>query len=212
MTIWGYQKLGKRILDVSVATFALIVLSPVLLVVALVTLVAHGRPVLFRQRRPGRNGEPFTIYKFRSMRNSADADGRPLPDEKRLTRVGAWLRATSLDELPELLNVVRGDMSLVGPRPMLMHYLPLYTPEEYRRHEVKPGITGLAQVRGRNGISYTEKFAYDVEYVDKLSFALDLRILAATAREVILRRGINPDGYTTTAEYWGPPPQDAGES
>ena len=201
---WTYRNLGKRLFDTVVSACALVVLSPVLGVVALVTLIAHGRPVLFAQERPGRDGRPFTIYKFRSMLDPLAPDGSVVPDEERVTRLGAFLRASSLDELPELFNVLRGDMSLVGPRPMLMHYLPLYTPTEYRRHEVLPGITGLAQVRGRNDISYQEKFAHDVEYVDRLSFALDLRILGLTALEVLRRRGINPDGMTTTPEYWGP--------
>ena len=175
-----YRRIGKRILDLIAVTTALIILSPVLAFLALLVRARLGPPILFRQQRPGLYGRPFTLYKFRSMTDARDEQGNLLPDGERLTRFGKWLRSTSLDELPELFNVLKGHMSLVGPRPLLMEYLPLYTPEQARRHEVKPGITGWAQVNGRNAISWEEKFKLDVWYVDHVSFWLDLKILALT--------------------------------
>ena len=165
----------KRGLDIAVALVALIALAPILVLTALIVRTSLGSPVMFRQQRPGRNGKLFTILKFRTMTNRREAEGPSSPDEQRLTPVGRFLRATSLDELPELFNVLRGDMSLVGPRPLLMQYLGRYTPEEARRHEVRPGVTGLAQVSGRNALSWKRKFELDVEYVNRSSLALDLR-------------------------------------
>ena len=170
----------KRAFDVVVAAAALVILAVPMLAVAIAVRVCLGRPVLFTQLRPGRHGIPFRLIKFRTMREAVDAEGRALPDEERLTRLGQFLRAASLDELPELWNVLRGDMSLVGPRPLLMEYLPLYTPEQARRHGVRPGITGWAQVNGRNSLSWEEKFELDVWYVDHASFWLDLKIIALT--------------------------------
>jgi len=157
--------------------------------------------VLFRQSRPGLGGEPFQILKFRTMTDQTDADGAPLPDEQRLTAFGQWLRSTSLDELPELWNVVRGDMSLVGPRPLLMKYLPLYTPQQARRHEVRPGVTGWAQVNGRNSPDWGDKLGMDTWYVDNLSFGLDMRIMVKTMTTVFARDGINAEGFATASEF-----------
>ncbi|TDC85171.1 sugar transferase [Micromonospora sp. KC606] len=193
----------KRLFDVVVASLALVLLSPLLAAVALLVLVAFGRPVLFRHTRPGLHGELFELVKFRTMHHVDPSRGR-VTDADRLTPVGRWLRATSLDELPELWNVLRGEMSLVGPRPHLVRYLDLYTNEQARRHGVRPGITGLAQVRGRNTLSWEDKFAYDVEYVDSRSFALDLRILAETVRVVLRREGITAPGSATWHEWQGP--------
>jgi sugar transferase EpsL len=194
----------KRAIDLVVAGVALLVLSPVLLAVALAVRLTMGRPVLFRQVRPGRHGIPFVIYKFRTMR--PPRLGRELDDEAdRLTSIGRFLRSTSLDELPELLNVIRGDMSLVGPRPLLVQYLPLYSPEQARRHHVRPGVTGLAQVRGRNELDWDRRFELDVYYVDHGSLWLDLKILAATLRPVLGRRGISAEGHTTAPLFVGSP-------
>lgn len=192
----------KRCLDVAVAGVGLVVSLPLQVGVAAVVRTKLGSPVLFKQQRPGLHGEPFTLLKFRTMR---EPDATHVTDEERLGRVGKILRATSLDELPSLINVLRGDMSLVGPRPLLMSYLPLYSPEQARRHEVRPGITGLAQVSGRNAISWEEKFARDVEYVDSRSLALDLRILAATLAKVIKRDGISAQGSATMPAFEGTP-------
>jgi lipopolysaccharide/colanic/teichoic acid biosynthesis glycosyltransferase len=195
----------KRAFDIVASAAALILLSPLLLVVAAAVRVALGKPVLFRQLRPGLGGRPFRLAKFRTMLDSADSAGRPLDDAQRLTRFGRFLRSTSLDELPELWNVLRGDMSLVGPRPLLMHYLDHYTPQQARRHEVRPGLTGWTQVNGRNALGWPDKLALDVWYVDHRSFALDLKILLKTVGQVVLRRGINAPG-TATATYFAPPP------
>ena len=193
----------KRLLDLVVAAAGLILLSPLLAVLALLVRTRLGRPVLFTQERPGLGGRPFRICKFRTMRDARDASGAPLPDAHRLTPLGSFLRSTSLDELPELFNVLRGDMSLVGPRPLLLEYLPLYTPEQARRHEVRPGITGWAQVNGRNAISWEEKFALDVWYVDNRSLLLDLRVLALTAAKVLAREGISQEGRATMERFTG---------
>ena len=193
----------KRLFDVVVAAIGLVLLSPLMAAVGLLVRARLGPPVLFAQERPGLGGRPFRIWKFRTMREATDASGAPLPDERRLTPLGRFLRGTSLDELPELLNVLRGDMSLVGPRPLLMEYLPLYTPEQARRHEVRPGITGWAQVNGRNAISWEEKFALDVWYVDNRSLLLDLRILALTAAKVLAREGIGQEGRATMERFTG---------
>lgn len=193
----------KRAFDLLLTVPALVVLAPVILVVALLVRARLGSPVLFRQPRPGLGGMPFTMIKFRTMRDAFDTHGRLLPDAERLTDFGRFLRATSLDELPGLWNVVRGDMSLVGPRPLLMAYLPLYSPEQARRHDVRPGITGWAQVNGRNAISWPEKFALDVWYVDNRSLWLDIRILALTVRKVFRREGISAAGDATMPAFTG---------
>jgi lipopolysaccharide/colanic/teichoic acid biosynthesis glycosyltransferase len=179
---------------------------PVFAAVALAVRVSLGSPVLFRQKRPGLNGEPFTLLKFRSMRDARDMAGRSLPDSARMTALGRVLRRTSLDELPELVNVLRGEMSLVGPRPLLMEYLPLYTPRQARRHEVRPGLTGLAQVRGRNALSWEERFELDLWYVEHRSLGLDLMILGQTAWKVIAGEGINQPGHETAEEFRGSRP------
>lgn len=194
---------AKRVFDVTLATLLLIILSPLYVLVALVVLVDLGRPVLFRQRRPGLHGVPFTIYKFRTMREGYDREGRSLPDEQRLTAAGRFLRSTSLDELPELFNVLKGEMSLVGPRPLLMEYLDLYTPEQARRHEVRPGITGWAQIHGRNALSWEEEFELDVWYVDHASLGLDLKILFMTIGYVLRREGISQPGHATRQRFTG---------
>lgn len=190
----------KRALDASVAAVGLVATAPLQAVVALAVLAKHGRPVLFRQPRPGKGGRVFELVKFRTM---LLPDAQRVSDADRLTPLGRFLRSTSLDELPTLWNVLKGDMSLVGPRPLLVQYLERYSPEQARRHEVRPGVTGLAQVRGRNGLDWDEKLALDVEYVDHRSFALDLRILWETVAVVLLRRGISADGHVTMAEFQG---------
>lgn len=193
----------KRLMDIVVSALALVLLSPVLLVVALAVAARLGRPVLFSQARPGRGGQPFTMYKFRTMLNAVGPDGQPLPDAARLTGLGRFLRAASLDELPELWNVLKGEMSLVGPRPLLIAYLPLYTPEQARRHDVRPGITGWAQVNGRNALTWEEKFRLDVWYVDHQSLALDMKILLMTVLKVFRREGISSDGHATMPPFTG---------
>jgi lipopolysaccharide/colanic/teichoic acid biosynthesis glycosyltransferase len=197
----SYDRL-KRVLDAVFAALAALILSPVLLLVAAVVALTLGRPVLFRQARPGRHGRPFTLVKFRTMRAVDPARGL-VTDADRLGSVGRALRATSLDELPTLWNVLRGEMSVVGPRPLLMHYLDRYTPEQARRHDVRPGITGLAQARGRNALSWEDKFALDVEYVERRSLGLDLRVLAETVRTVVRRDGIAAEGHATMREFLG---------
>ncbi|RKN45541.1 sugar transferase [Micromonospora endolithica] len=184
------------------ASLLAILLAPVAAVVAVLVALRLGRPVLFRQARPGRHGRPFVMIKFRTMHTEESASG-PAGDRHRLTRFGLWLRSTSLDELPSLWNVIRGEMSLVGPRPLLLGYLGRYTPEQARRHEVRPGITGLAQVNGRNALDWEERFSYDTWYVDNRSLRLDLRILLATARTVVARRGIAAPGTPTAHEFHG---------
>ncbi|HID61593.1 MAG TPA: sugar transferase [Anaerolineae bacterium] len=198
-----YQRFGKRVLDIVLATAALALLSPVALLVALAVRLTMGPPVIFRQVRPGLRGRPFVMYKFRTMLDLHDEKGNPLPDEKRLTELGKSLRRWSLDEIPELWNVLKGDMSLVGPRPLLVKYLPLYTPEQARRHEVKPGVTGWAQVNGRNAISWEQKFALDVWYVDNQSLWLDLKIIALTVWKILKREGISQPGQATMEEFRG---------
>ena len=197
----GWRLALKRALDVTVASVGLLLASPLMLAAAVCILLSMGRPVIFRQQRPGRNKVPFILLKFRTMRNERDTSGRQLPDGERLTLVGRILRASSLDELPQLWNVLRGDLSLVGPRPLLMQYLDRYTPEQMRRHEVLPGITGWAQVNGRNALSWPEKFRLDMWYVDHWSLALDLRTLAKTLWQVITRRGISQHGHATMPEF-----------
>jgi sugar transferase EpsL len=194
---------GKRALDVTVSLLLLVLLSPVLLLVALVILAAMGPPVFFTQERPGLHGRPFRLIKFRSMSDRRGPDGSPLPDDERLGRMGRALRSSSLDELPELLNVLRGDMSLVGPRPLLMEYLPLYSADQHRRHHVRPGLTGLAQIGGRNALAWDQKFDLDLRYVDQWSMALDLKILAATIWKVLSRHGISHADHVTTPKFQG---------
>ncbi|MDX2377630.1 sugar transferase [Microbacterium sp. LRZ72] len=191
---------AKRLFDVFASAAALVALTPVILFVAALVAINLGCPVIFRQGRPGLRGRVFTLYKFRSMRNPDAAKGL-VSDEQRLTRFGRMLRSTSLDELPTLWNVLKGDMSLVGPRPLLVEYLERYSPEQARRHEVRPGVTGLAQVSGRNSLSWEEKFRIDVEYVDARNATLDTQILWRTARAVVLRRGISHDGHATMAKF-----------
>jgi lipopolysaccharide/colanic/teichoic acid biosynthesis glycosyltransferase len=193
----------KRLIDIAVAGTALIVLSPVMAVVAWAVRRTMGSPVLFRQVRPGYLGRPFRMHKFRTMRDAHRPDGQPLPDAERLTAFGKFLRSTSLDELPELWNVLKGDMSLVGPRPLLPEYLPLYTPEQARRHDVKPGVTGWAQVNGRNAIGWEEKLALDVWYVDHRGLLLDLKILFLTFKKVFLREGVDQPGGVTMERFRG---------
>ncbi len=194
---------GKRLFDLAVAGSALVLLSPVLLIVSAAVLIALGRPVIFGQLRPGLGGKPFRLLKFRTMTNARDDSGRPLADESRLTGFGRFLRSTSLDELPELWNVVRGDMSLVGPRPLLVQYLERYSPEQARRHEVRPGLTGWAQVNGRNSLGWPERLTMDVWYVDHRTFWLDLKILVLTVKAVFSRDGINSEGSATMHEFMG---------
>lgn len=201
----------KRLFDVCAAALALLVFSPVLAAVAWQINRKMGSPVLFRQIRPGINGKPFEMIKFRTMKDAVDAQGNPLPDSERLTPFGQFLRSSSLDELPELWNVLKGDMSLVGPRPLLMEYLPLYTPEQYRRHEVRPGVTGWAQINGRNALSWEEKFRLDVWYVDNRSLWLDIKILFLTVKKVVVRDGISADGEATMPRFTGSV-QQSGES
>lgn len=193
----------KRAFDIMVAMPGLIVAAPLLCIVAVLVLWQFGSPVLFTQVRPGLGGRPFRMFKFRTMTDERGPGGELLPDELRLTRFGKFLRSTSLDELPELFNVLRGDMSLVGPRPLLMEYLPRYTAEQARRHEVRPGITGWAQVNGRNAVTWEDRFAMDVWYVDHRSLALDLRILWYTVRSVIRREGVSASGHATMPKFTG---------
>lgn len=195
--------LRKRCFDLALTIPALLLLAPVMGVVALLVRRRLGAPVLFRQERPGLRGAPFQILKFRTLTDARDEHGEWLPDEQRTTPFGQWLRRTSLDELPELLNVLKGEMSLVGPRPLLMRYLPRYTPEQMRRHDVPPGITGLAQVNGRNNLSWEEKFRLDVQYVDQHSCALDVKILFATVRAVFIAEGVSAPEHFSSPEFMG---------
>lgn len=198
-----YERYLKRLLDVVLSGLALVVLSPVLLVTAVLVRKKLGSPVLFCQERPGKNEEIFRLHKFRTMTDARDAEGNPLPDKVRLTRFGRLLRSTSLDELPELWDIFRGKMSIVGPRPLLVKYLPLYNAAQRRRHEIRPGLTGWAQVHGRNLASWEEKFRYDVEYVDRISFLLDVEILFRTVLCVLTREGISAEGSATMEEFVG---------
>ena len=193
----------KRLFDFFAALFALVLLSPILIWVALKVRSRLGAPVIFRQRRPGLNGEPFEMIKFRTMLEAYDEHGKPLPNEQRMTPFGKWLRATSLDELPELWNVLKGNMSLVGPRPLRMEYLPLYNAHQARRHELRPGITGWAQINGRNSLSWEQKFDLDVWYVDNQSFLLDLKILFLTVKKVVVKEGINASEEVTMKPFTG---------
>jgi sugar transferase EpsL len=211
-----YSQHVKRLLDLIVASLAIVVLSPVLILLAALVRIFLGSPVIFRQRRPGLSGKPFTIYKFRTMTDSRNSEGKLLPNEQRVTELGRFLRSTSLDELPELFNVLKGDMSLVGPRPLRMRYLDRYTPEQARRHDVKPGMNGWAQIHGRNAITWEEKFELDGWYVDRilvkgsvegiLGLLLDLKILWLTLIQVLKREGINAEGHITMPEFIGSQP------
>jgi sugar transferase EpsL len=193
----------KRAFDILISTGLLILLAPVMALVAVIVMVQMGRPILFRQERPGLYGKPFVMIKFRTMRNDVDEKGVSLSDAERLTGFGKYLRASSLDELPELINVLKGDMSLVGPRPLLMEYLPLYSPEQARRHEVRPGITGWAQVNGRNALTWDEKLRLDVWYVDNSNLVMDAKILVRTLLAVARRQGISNDGHATMPPFRG---------
>ena len=198
-----YERFVKRGLDAFLATGALIVLSPVLLVTAILVRIKLGSPVLFTQERPGRDGKIFKLYKFRTMTDARDEKGELLPDDQRLPAFGQKLRSTSLDELPELINMIKGDMAVVGPRPLLVRYLPRYNAHQARRHEVRPGFTGLAQVHGRNAISWEEKFDWDVKYVDNITFKGDYKIIIDTVKTVLKREGINSDTSATMEEFMG---------
>ena len=207
-----YATVGKRILDIAIAIPALVLVLPLLAVIALLILIKSGSPVFFLQKRPGFQGRPFTLVKFRTMTNDRAAGGEMRPDAERLDSLGRFLRAASLDELPELINVILGSMSLVGPRPLLMQYLDRYTPEQLRRHDVRPGITGWAQVNGRNAITWEERLAQDVWYVDNQTFMLDLSIMAKTFGKVLSREGINQPGQATMEEFVGHTGTSKGQS
>lgn len=198
-----YKYFIKRCLDILLSLCGIIVLSPVLLVLAALVRLKLGSPVLFKQERPGKDEKIFTLCKFRTMTDARDEKGELLPDEVRLTKFGKLLRAASLDELPELFNILKGDMSVIGPRPLLVRYLPRYNAFQRRRHEVRPGLTGLAQINGRNALTWEEKFAYDVRYVENLTFAMDLRIFAGTIRAVLRREGISSETSATMEEFMG---------
>lgn len=198
-----YRCFFKRLIDFILSACAIIVLGIPLLIVALLIKVKLGSPVLFKQRRPGKNGEIFEIYKFRTMTDERDANGNLLPDNERLTDFGKLLRSTSIDELPEILNIVKGDMAIIGPRPLLEEYLPLYNEEQAHRHDVRPGLTGWAQINGRNTISWEDKFKYDVEYVRNISFMFDLKIFFLTIKKVFVREGINASAEVTMDKFRG---------
>ena len=198
-----YKRFVKRCLDFLLSLAALIILSPVLLLVAILVRCKLGSPILFKQERPGLHEKIFCMYKFRTMTDAKDADGNLLPDEVRLTKFGNLLRSTSLDELPELFNILKGDMAIVGPRPLLVQYLPRYNERQRRRHDVRPGFTGLAQVNGRNSISWQEKFEWDVKYVENVSFLMDLRIIVKTVKVVLKRDGISSETSATMEEFRG---------
>lgn len=193
----------KRLIDILSSAFLLVVLAPLIIVTAIVVWSTLGRPVLFRQIRPGLHGRPFRLYKFRTMTDARAPDGEPLPDEQRLTRAGKFLRRASLDELPQLINVLKGDMSLVGPRPLLMEYLPLYSPRQAKRHDVRPGITGWAQVKGRNALTWEERLELDAWYVEHASLALDLKILLLTVRQAMSGHGVSAEGHATMPKFTG---------
>lgn len=199
-----YQKIFKRLIDIIFALIVLVVLSPLLLIVALWLCFANeGAGVIFKQQRPGKGGKIFNLYKFKSMNDRRGSDGNLLPDEQRLTRAGRFVRSTSLDELPQLINVLKGDMSLIGPRPLLVQYLPLYSPRQMRRHEVRPGISGWAQCHGRNALSWGEKFEYDVWYVDHCTFLTDVKVVLSTLRSLVIREGISSATSATMEPFTG---------
>lgn len=196
-----YAKYIKRILDFVLSLLALIVLSPIMLVIYILVIIKLGRPAIFKQQRPGKDEKIFTLYKFRTMTDEKDSEGNLLPDEVRLTKFGKFLRSTSLDELPELINIIKGDMAIVGPRPLLVEYLDYYTEEEKHRHDVRPGLTGLAQVNGRNSITWEEKFKQDIEYINDLKFINDLKIILKTVAKVLKKEGISQQGEATMERF-----------
>lgn len=198
-----YEKYFKRLLDIILSLTAIILLFPIILIVTILVYLKLGSPVLFSQKRPGKNEKIFRMYKFRTMTDEKDEEGELLPDSVRLTAFGKWLRSTSLDELPELFNILKGDMSIVGPRPLLVKYLPLYSAEQAKRHETRPGLTGYAQANGRNSLSWEEKFNMDVEYVKNITFLGDIRIILQTVRSVIKRSGISSEESVTMEEFKG---------
>lgn len=198
-----YKRYMKRCLDILLSLCGIIVLSPVLIILAVLVRLKLGSPILFKQERPGKDEKIFTLCKFRTMTDARDEKGELLPDEVRLTKFGKFLRAASLDELPELFNILKGDMSVIGPRPLLVRYLPRYNAFQRRRHEVRPGLTGLAQINGRNALTWEEKFAYDIRYVENLTFAMDVRIFVGTIRAVLKREGISSETSATMEEFMG---------
>ncbi len=198
-----YRKYIKRILDFTLSLIALIVLSPILLITATLVKIKLGSPIIFKQQRPGKNEKIFTLYKFRTMTDKKDEEGNLLPDEQRLTKFGKILRSTSIDELPELINILKGDMAIVGPRPLLVEYLELYNEEQRHRHDVRPGLTGLAQISGRNSISWEEKFKEDIEYVENISLLRDIKIILKTIAKVLKREGISQEGKETIEKFKG---------
>lgn len=198
-----YAKCIKRVLDFFLSLMALVLLMPLMLVIGLVVRIKLGKPIIFKQKRPGKNEKIFTLYKFRTMTDKKDENGELLPDEQRLTKFGKWLRSTSLDELPELINILKGDMAIVGPRPLLIEYLPLYNEKQKHRHDVRPGLTGLAQINGRNTIEWEEKFEEDVKYIKNITFIQDMKIIFKTFTKVLKRDGINQEGNATMKKFEG---------
>lgn len=198
-----YKKYFKRLLDIVLSGLALIILSPAMLIIAFLVRINLGSPVIFRQKRPGKDEKIFVMYKFRSMTDAKDKTGKLLSDDERLTKFGKWLRSTSLDELPELWNIFKGDMSIVGPRPLLVQYLSLYNDEQKKRHTVRPGLTGMSQINGRNAISWEEKFDYDIKYINKITFVADMKIIFKTIKNVLERNGISQEGKATTDYFKG---------
>ena len=198
-----YKKYIKRIIDIILSLLALIILSPLIIIIGISVRIKIGKPIIFKQKRPGKNEKIFILYKFRTMTEEKDEYGNLLPDEKRLTEFGKFLRSTSLDELPELFNILKGDMSIVGPRPLLVEYLPLYNEQQKHRHDVRPGLTGLAQINGRNSITWNKKFNEDIEYVNNITFMLDVKIVFKTIAKVIKKEGINQDENTTMKKFAG---------
>lgn len=197
-----YRKYIKRLLDIILSMLGIIITFPIFLVVGIFVIIFLGRPAIFRQKRPGKDGKIFTLYKFRTMTNKKDKQGNLLPDEQRLTKFGKFLRKTSLDEIPEFFNILKGDMSFIGPRPLLVEYLDYYTEEEMHRHDVRPGLTGLAQVNGRNLLSWEEKFQKDLEYVNNITFINDVKIIFKTVKTVLVREGINQTGNATMKPFY----------
>lgn len=198
-----YAKCIKRILDFFLSLMALVLLMPLMLVIGLLVRIKLGKPIIFKQKRPGKNEKIFTLYKFRTMTDKKDENGELLPDEQRLTKFGKWLRSTSLDELPELINILKGDMAIVGPRPLLIEYLPLYNEKQKHRHDVRPGLTGLAQINGRNTIEWEEKFEEDIKYIKNITFIQDTKIIFKTFTKVLKRDGINQEGNATMKKFEG---------